>query len=107
MSANLENNAFVDLGGWFLPIFYFNCDFLKIYENECLEPLGGPNKLKIEMDSLWGILKKIHLSNFDILIFRDFLASESPKKAIFRRFLPIRHFSVSEKSQKIKISKIW
>ena len=90
-----------------LPILDLNGRFLKIYKNECLEPLGGPNKLKIEMDSLWGILKKIIYQIFDILIFRDFLAPESPKIAIFRRFLPFLHFSGLQKSRKIKISKIW
>jgi len=56
-----------------LPIFHFNGCFLKIYKNECSEPLGGPNKLKIEMDSLWGIFKKFIYQIFDISIFRDFL----------------------------------
>ena len=59
----------------------FNDLFFKIYKNECLEPLGGPNKLKIEMDSLWGILKKIIYQIFDILIFRDFLYLENAKSA--------------------------
>ena len=41
--------------------------------------LGGTNKLKIEMDSLWGILKKIVYQIFDILIF--FAISWTPKNA--------------------------
>ena len=107
LSSNLKNNAFVDLGGWFLPIFYFNGRFLKIYKNECLEPLGSPNKLKIEMDSLWGILKKIIYQIFDILIFRDFLDPEKCK--IGKNHLKMAIFGLSGaiKSQKIKISKIW
>ena len=107
MSSNLKNNAFVDLGGWFLPIFYFNDRFLKIYENECLEPLGGPNKLKIEMDSLWGILKKIIYQIFDILIFRDFLDPEKRKIGKKRQKAAIFGLYGAKKSRKIKISKIW
>ena len=66
-----------------------------------------PNGLKFGTFTLWDSLKKMPYQIFDFLIFRDFLASESPKNAIFCQFLPIRHFSGSKKSQKIKITKIW
>ena len=92
---------------FFLPILDFNGRFLKIHKNECLEPLGGPNKLKIEMDSLWGILKKFIYQIFDILIFRDF---SGPKKCkIGKNRLKFAIFGLlgAKKSRKIKMSKIW
>ena len=90
-----------------LPILDFNYRFLKIYKIECLEPPSGPNGLKISTHTLRDSLKKFIYQIFDILIFRDFLAAESPKIANFRQFLPISHFLGSKKSRKNKISKIW
>ena len=78
----------------------------KMHKIECLEPPSGPNGLKFSTHTLRDSLKKFIYQIFDILIFRDFLAPESPKIAIFRRFLPILHFSGAKKSRKIKISKI-
>ena len=85
-----------------LPILDLNGRFLKIYKNECLEPLGGPNKLKIEMYSLWGILKKIIYQ-----IFGDFLDLEKCKIGKKRRKTAIFGLLGAKKSRKIKISKIW
>ena len=81
--------------------------FFKIYKNECSEPLGGANKLKIEMDSLWGILKKIIYQIFDILIFRDFSGPEKSKIRKNRLKYAIFGLLGAKKSRKIKISKIW
>ena len=89
-----------------LPILDLIGRFLKIYKNECLEPLGGPNELKIKMDSLWGILKKIIYQIFDILIFRDFLDPEKRKIGKKRQKTAIFGLYGAKKSRKIKISKI-
>ena len=87
----------------FLPILDFNGRFLKINKNECSDPLGGPNKLKMEMDSLWGILEKFIYQIFDILIFRDFSGPEKCK--IGKNCLKMAIFGLSgaKKSQKIKL----
>ena len=53
-----------------MAILDFNGCFLKIYKNECLEPLGGLNKLKIQMDSLWDILKNLSIR---FLVFQLFV----------------------------------
>ena len=82
--------------------FRLNGRFLKIYKNECLEPLGGPNELKIKMDSLWDILKKIIYQIFDILIFRDFWTlknAKSAKNAKKRRFSDLTGPKNREKSK--------
>ena len=79
----------------------------KMHKIECLEPPSGPNGLKFSTHTLRDSLKKFIYQIFDILTFRDFLAPESPKIAIFRRFLPILHILGAKKSRKIKISKIW
>ena len=90
-----------------MPILDFNGRFLKIHKNECLEPLGGPNKLKMEMDSLWGILKKLIYQIFDILIFRDFSGPEKCKIGKNRLKFAIFGLLGAKKSRKIKMSKIW
>ena len=58
----------------------------KMHKIECLEPPSGPNGLKISTHTLRDSFKKFIYQIFDILIFRDFLAPESPKIAILGDF---------------------
>ena len=64
------------------------------------------NHLKICRNDLWGILNNFLIQIFDILIFRNFMASAAEPEGKKRKKTPFFHFQRCEKSRKIKISKI-